>query len=131
VDDEAGALYVAQEGVSQAGPSARPLDEPGDVGYDKTGGLVEGHHSQIGLQGGEGIVGNLGAGGADGRQQGGFAGVGHAHDAHVGDELQLQVQPALLARLAPLGDARGLVSGSGEGGVAPVTVSRSGKFVVK
>ncbi len=117
VNHHAGALDVAQELVAQPAARVRALDQAGDVGQHEIA-VIDHHHAQVGTQGGEGIVGDLGLGAADHRQQGGFAGVGHADDAHVGDQLELQAQPQFLARLALLGHARRLVGGALEGRVA-------------
>ena len=78
-----------------------------------------GHDAQVGLERGEGIVGDLGPGRRDHREQRALAGVGLAHQAHVGDELEHQLDLPLLALLARLPLARRLVGGRGEPGVAP------------
>ena len=58
------------------------------------------------MERGEGIVGDLRLGGGDGGEQGRLAGIGQADEAGIGDQLQPQPQPALLALLAGIG-ARG------------------------
>ncbi len=38
----------------------RPFDEPGDVGHREVRAVAHAHHTEMGLEGGEGIVGDLG-----------------------------------------------------------------------
>ena len=121
--EHASPLHVAQEGMAQAGPRAGALDEPrqvGDGGPALVGGVVHGQvqHAQVRLEGREGVVGHLGPGCREGRQERGLARVGKAHEADVGDEPQLQPQAALLAGLALLGMLGRLVGGRGEVRVA-------------
>jgi len=123
VDEHARALDVAQELVAQAAARMRALDQPGDVGQDKIV-VVDHDHAQHRHQCRKRVVGDLGLGRANYREQGGLAGVGHADDAGIGDELELQAQPVFLARLAVLGDARGLVGGAFEDRVAAATAAQ-------
>ena len=58
------------------------------------------------MQGGERIVGDLRLGMADARQEGRLAGIGQADQAGIGDQLEAQPEPALLARPARIGAAR-------------------------
>ena len=58
------------------------------------------HHTQIGVQGGERIVGHLGARGRHRADEGGLARVGHAEQADVGQHLQFQLQFAAFAFFA-------------------------------
>ncbi len=79
------------------------------------------------MQGGEGIVGDLRLGGGDGGQQGRLAGVGQADEADVGDQLQAQPDPQLLAGPAGFGVARRAVGGGFELGVAAAAVAALGE----
>ena len=63
----------------------------------------QGHNAQIGHQGGEGVVGYLRLGRRDAGQQGGLAGVGKAHQPHVGQQPQLQPSHLSSPGLALLG----------------------------
>ena len=81
------------------------------------------HNAQVGLQRGERIVGDFGFGRCDGGQEGALPGVGEAHQAHIGQDFELQDEPAFLAFLAGLGVARGLVGGTLEMVVAPAALS--------
>ncbi len=76
--------------------------------------LADGDHAEVGLEGGEGIVGDFGAGGGDAGDERGLAGVGIADQADVGQQLQFQAIGALLAGAAQFVLARGLVGGGGE-----------------
>ena len=74
-------------------------------------------------QGRERIVGDLGPRGRRRREEGRLAGVGQAGQADVGDQLQPQPDPHLLAFLAGVGVARGLVLGALEADIAPAAVA--------
>ena len=100
VQQQARAREVAQELVAQPGAFGRALDQSGNVGDDEAPVLGHAHHAQVGVQGGEGIVGDLRAGGRYRADEGRFAGVGHAQQADVGEQLQFQAQFARFARLA-------------------------------
>ena len=73
---------------------------------------------QLGGQGGKGKGAHPGPGGGEGLEEGGLAGVGSAHQADVGQDLQFQVNAALLARLPRLGEPGGAQPGRDEMGVA-------------
>ena len=55
----------------------RAFNQAGDVGHHEAVVFVDAYHAQVRMQGGEGVVGDFGAGGGNGGNQGGFAGVGH------------------------------------------------------
>ena len=119
MDEQAAAVDVPQEVVAQARPLSRPLDDAGDVGQDEGDTLLHIHHAQIGKQGGEMVVGDLGPGLAHHREEGGLAHIGEAHQAHVGQQLELQNHLPLLAGQARLGEAGHLPGGGGEVHIAP------------
>ena len=75
------------------------------------------------MQRGEGIVGDLGLGRADGCQERGLAGVRQADDAGIGDQLEPQPDGQLLAGLARVGVARRLVGRRLEMRVAETAVA--------
>ena len=85
------ALQMAQKLVAQTGAFGRAFDQTGHVGDDKT--LLGGHahHAQIRVQGGERVVGDLGAGVGDGADQGGFTGVGHAQQSDIGQHFEFEL----------------------------------------
>ena len=76
---------------------SRALDQAGDIGDDETAVVVDAHHAEIRMQGGEGIVGHLGACGGNRTDKRRFAGVRHAEQADVGQHLEFELQHALLA----------------------------------
>ena len=87
---------------------------PGDVGHDELGRVAGARRARsptrttprFGHQRREGVVGDLGPRRRDPRDQGGLADVGKTDERHVGLKLQLEVEPALLADLALLGEGR-------------------------
>ncbi len=110
---------MAQKVVAQAGTVGGALDDTGDIGHDEGDPLLHINHPQIGEEGGEVVVGDLGMGLADHAQKRGFAHVGEAHQTHIGQQLQLQHHLAALAGVARLGKAGYLPGGGGEVLVAP------------
>ena len=102
------------------------LDQPGDIRHDEAVVLPQLDDAQVGFEGGEGIVGDLGPDGGQAGQQGGFARVRVADQSHVGDQLQFEFELALLARPAFLPASGRPVGGRGEGRVAPAPVSPTG-----
>ena len=116
---DAGPLDMAEELVAEALALAGPLDQARDVGDDEFGAGVEPHDAEVGLEGGERVVGDLGLGRGDGGDQRRLADVREPHEGHIGDQLQLEPQPALLAHLALLGERRRPAPVRQEPGVAP------------
>ena len=119
MDEQPAPVDVPQEVVAQAGPLRSPLDDAGDVGHDEGDPLLHIDHPQVGEQGGEVVVGDLGLGPAHHAEEGGLAHVGKAHQPHVGQQLQLQNDLPGLAGVARLGEAGHLTGGGGEVLVAP------------
>src|SRR5579883_2282400 len=99
------ALDVAEEARAQAGAFMRALDEAGNVGHHELA-RAHLHHAEAGMQCRERVVGDLGPGVGGRRQEGRLAGVGQADQADIGDQLQAQPDPALLAGPALVGAAR-------------------------
>ncbi len=102
------------------------FDQAGDVGHDHSPVGVQFHDAKLRVERGERIIGHLGPGGGDGSQQRALAGVGHADEADVGDELQFQAQSPLLALGSRLGVARGLIGGAFEMPVAASAFAAAG-----
>ncbi len=100
MQQQVGALQVAQELVAQARTFGRAFDQAGDVGDHEAAVLGGAHHAEVGREGGEGVVRHLGLGRRHRADEGGLAGVGHAEQADVGQHLQFQVQREALAFLA-------------------------------
>ncbi len=105
------ALDVAEESQSQSTSLGCALDDAGNVGYDEGTSVAVGHDAERGLEGGEGIVGNLGARVGERADQRRLTGVGEADQTDIGEELQFQDHHHFLHGLAGLGVARCLVGG--------------------
>ena len=113
------AVDVPQEIVTQTGALTGALDDAGNIGHHEADALVHVHHAQIGIQGGEVVVGDLGVGLGDHAQQRGLAHVGESHQSHVRQQLQLQHHVVALSGQTCLGEAGHLTGGGGEMLVAP------------
>ena len=109
---------MAQELVAQATALVGTLDKAGNVRHSERLELGVGHNAHIGHQGGEGVVGNFGTRRAEHAEQGGLAGIGEAHQTHIRQDLQLQLNLHFPARAAGSGIARRLLGGGLEAGVA-------------
>ena len=114
---------MPQELVAQARALAGPLDDAGNVRHDEADAVIHIDHPQVGIEGGEMVVGDLGIGPADHAEEGGFAHIGEAHQTHVRQELQLQRHLHALSGQAALGEAGRLPGGGGEMGIAPAALA--------
>ena len=126
MDEDAGPLDVPQELVAEAGAGVRPFDEARNVGHHELPVAIDVDDAEVGVLGGEGIVGDLRAGARQAGEERAFAGVGLADQADVGDDFQLQEQLAAFAFAAGRGIARGAVGGAFEMGVASAAVAAAG-----
>ena len=117
------AVDVPQEVVPQSGTLAGALDDAGDVRHDEADALVHVDHTQIGVEGGEMVIGDLGVGLADHAEQRGLTHVGETHQSHVRQQLQLQHHIVALAGQTGLGEAGYLSGGGGEMLVAPAATA--------
>ena len=104
----------------------RAFDQAGNVGQHEFA-AVDPHHAELRMQRGERIVGDLRLGGADRGEEGRLAGIRQADEAGVGDQLQPQPDPALLARLAGIGVARRAVGRGLEMRVAEAAIAALGE----
>ena len=89
--------------MAEAGAFCCAFDEAGNVGHHEAVVFIHAHHAEIGVQGGEGVVGDFGARGRHGADQGGFAGIGHAEQADIGQHFQFELQGACFALFAGCG----------------------------
>ena len=105
---------------------AGALDDAGDVGGDEARSFAHVDHAEVGGQGGEMVICDLGPGGGDHRKQGGFPDVREAHEAHVGKKLQLELDVELLAGEPRLGKSRRLAGRGGEMLIAPSPLAAAG-----
>ena len=83
---------VAQEQMSETGTLRSAFDQPGNVGQYKA--LLGPHtnDTQVGVQRGKGIVGDLRPSIGNGRNERGFAGIRHTEEAYISEHLQLQFE---------------------------------------
>jgi hypothetical protein len=117
-DEDSRPLDMAEKLVTQ--PLARrcALDQPGNVCQHELA-LVEADHTQVGFEGGEGVVGDLRCRRGHFRNEGGLAGVGKPDQRRIGEEFHLEREPLRPTVLPLLGHTRGPVRRVDEGGVAP------------
>ena len=119
---------MAQESEAQAFALAGAFDDAGDVGHDERAVIAVGDDAELGLHGGEGIVGNLGSRGGDGGEEGGLAGVGESDEADVSEEFEFEDDGFFDGGFAGLGVARGAVCGGGEVPVAEASAASAQEF---
>ena len=117
MEQDAGALDMAEEAVADPGAFGGAFDQPGNVGDDELAALVA-DHAELRAERREGIVADFGGGVGDGVEEGRFAGVRKADEADVGEQLEPQPQPQFLAVLAGLVLARGAIGRGLVAGVA-------------
>ena len=114
IDDEkqhTAAHDVAQEIMAEADVFVRAFDEAGNVRQAATAVGSELDHADHGLQRGEGVVGDLGLGGAELGEQRGFASIRRTDKAGIRDAAHFKVEVALFSGGAGGELARGLVGG--------------------
>ena len=107
----------ARKSCPSPAPSLGALDQARDVG-DHELAVVAVERAEDGLQRRERIRGDLRLRAREPREQRRLAGVGQADEADVGQQLEMELDAALLARQPALGDPRGLAGGGLEARVA-------------
>src|SRR5262245_31638477 len=127
VDQNAGPLDVAQETVAQALAFRRARDQTRYVRNHEAPVLVDPNDPERGSESREGIVGDLGLGRRHTRHERGLADVRYANDAHVGEELELEAYPALLASASEVSASRGAIRRAREASVASSTARAGGR----
>ena len=105
VHEQPRALDVGEEVVPEAGALVGALDQPGDVG-DHELAVVAVERPEHRLERRERVGGDLGLRAREPRQQRRLAGVRQPDEADVGEQLEVQVDAALLAGQPALGDPR-------------------------
>ena len=123
----AGAFDVAQELVPESPALAGTLDQPGDVGDDEVGGVVDAHDTEVRLERRERIVGDLRACRRHDADQRALADVREADERDIGHQLHLELEPPVLAVLTLLGEARRATLVRQELGVAAPTAPTGGR----
>src|SRR5690349_5897943 len=76
-------FYMAEESMTQSLSFRGTFDDTGQVGHTEAAAIPVFHHAELGGQCGESIVGDLGFGGRNYGQQGGFAGIGEAYETYI------------------------------------------------
>ena len=123
MQQQAAAIDMAQEVMTEAGALARALDDARDVRHDEVLLLAHGDHAQIGHEGREVVVGDLRTGCRCHAQQRGLADVRKADQTDVREQLELEHDVALDARQTRLRKARRLTGRGREMRVAPAAVA--------
>ena len=114
---------MAQESRAEAAALVRPLDDARNVGHHERLVVARLDDAQVGFERRESIVGDLGLGGRDDRQQRRLPGVGKTDQAHVGQDLKFENESPLVALLAGLRITRRLVGGALEMPVAQASAA--------
>jgi hypothetical protein len=109
---------VLQEAHAEAGAVGGAFDDAGDVRDHERAIDAARHDAQVWNQCGERVVGDLGPSLRDGRNERALAGVRKAHDADVGEQLELEAQLLVIAGPSVLGPARRALAAAREVHVA-------------
>ncbi len=105
MEQHAAALDMAEEAVAETDAFVRAFDQAGNIGQHEFA-AVGAHHAELGMQRGEGIIGDFRLGGADRGEQSRLAGIRQPDDAGVGDQLEPEPDRELGPGLAGIGVAR-------------------------
>src|SRR5690242_12202522 len=119
------ALHMAEKARAETGAVMGALDETRQIGDDEFL-AVDADHAELRGEGGERVIGDLRPGAADRGKEGGFAGIRQPDQRHVGDQLEAQPDPALLAGPTRIGTARRLVGRALVMGVAEAAIAAAG-----
>src|SRR6476659_5698961 len=126
MQQHAAALDVSEETVAEAGAFVGALDQAWDVGQHEFPAIAL-DHTELRIERGERIVGDLRLGRAHRGKECRLAGVRQSDEAGVGDELEAEPDPALLARLSGIGVPRRTVGRRLEMRVAETAVAALGQ----
>ena len=125
MDQRGASLDVAQEVVTEAPALGGTLDQTRHVG-DGERRLAGGDHAEVGDEGGEGVVGDLGPRPRDRRDDRRLAGAREADEADVGDDLELEAYVELVTGLPQQREAGCLALRRGQRGVAETAPAAAG-----
>jgi len=120
---------VFEELDAEAGSEVGAFDEAGHVGYGEgffEGWVADPDNAEVGLEGGEGVVGDLGLGGGEARDQRGLADVGKADETGVGEQAEFEAVVVGFAGAAEFVFAGSLVRGGGKVLVATASAAAAG-----
>ncbi len=124
-DEDAGTLDVAEELVPEALPPGCTLDEAGDVGKDELA-VIERHDAEVGCERRERVIGDLRSRCGDPGDERALPSVGEADEGGVGDELQLERDPARGPVLTLLGEPGSTMGPGDECGITPASLAALG-----
>ena len=124
VHERACTLEVGEELVAEADTLARSLDQPGDVGDDELAPVGRLDRAEHGLQRRERVVGDLRPRVREAGDERRLARVRQADERCVGEQLQMELDVALLAGQPDLGEARHLPCRRDEARVAAAAAGR-------
>ena len=127
VDQRAGPLEMGEELVAEADAFARALDQARHVGDDELPAVGRLDGAEHRLERRERVVGHLRPGVRDAGEERRLARVGQADERGVREQLQVQLDVALLAGQADLGEARHLARRADEARVAAAARSAPGE----
>ena len=129
VDEHRAPLDVAQELQAQALALVRAGDQPGHVG-DRVSGVARADDAEVGHERRERVVGDLGSGCREHRDERGLARGREPDQGDVGERLQLEDDVQRLAGLPEQGEAGSLAARRGEGLVAEPATAAAGDDVL-
>ena len=107
MDDHRTAFNVAEKLESEPPALRCPGNESGNVS-DRVALVSRLHHTEVRYQRGKRIIGNLGASGGHGRDDGGLACTWEANERHIGNRLELENNFRFLALIPKKSEAWGL-----------------------
>jgi hypothetical protein len=117
---------MAEEPVADADALMGALDQAGDIREHEFA-AIDGGDTEIGMQRGEGVIGDLRPGAGDGGEEGRLAGIGQADQAGVGNQLEPEPDGFFLAFKAGIGVARSLIGRGLEMGIAETAIAADGQ----
>ena len=103
VNQQTGAFDMTQKVVAKTSALCGPFNQAWYVCKNSAVSTGPAHHTKVGDQGGEGVIGNLGSRCRQHGDQGAFAGIGKSNDAHLSQQLEFQLKGPFLT-LTPLGE---------------------------
>ena len=105
-DQYPGALYVAQEPMTETLAVGSTFDETRNIGDDKFKIVLHSNHTKVGFKRGEGIISNLWFRRRDPRNESGLADIREADKSNISHQFKFEVQPLFFSDLALFGKRR-------------------------
>ncbi len=85
MDENGSSLYMSKKLVTEASSLMGTLDQAWNIGRHERE-VIKAHHPKIWGESRERVVGDLGPGGRQAGQQGGFSGIGQTNDSDIREE---------------------------------------------